>query len=756
MVGRTWKKEEIKYLKKFFEKQSKEKILKNIDRTWSSIKTKASDLGLKRGGMYFWSEEEVLLLKEIYSKTPFKEIFSKFPLKSESTIRVKAISLGLKKETSSYNRSKPWTEKELLLLKEKYAASTSDELKELFPQRKLKALQVKASRLGIKRDKDAKNRCREKTNFREYGVRYISQSEKVKETIKKNSLQKYGVEHHTKSKEYKEKITEANITKWGMKTNLQLESNKEKVKETNLKLYGVENPQQNKDIQEKTKKTCQERYRVPYVLQNSEIREKGKITLKEKYGVEHNMKLDYVKDKIENTCLKKYGEKSYMHTDDFREKSKLTCQSKYGVQHYSQTAEYLDKIYRTKKLNGTHGKSKEEDVLFKHILEKFFIVERHYRDTEKYPFFCDFYIPKEKCFIEYQGHTLVHGTTPYTGTNLPEEWIKKAARSDHYKKSIKTYTESDPQKRRYASYNNLNFLEIWHSDLNKGWKWVDFLLQKQGLPLSYLPSVLQREFKNISEQKGDFSRSPNQNKIIKKFQVHFYRKERELWNHPKIREKLITNREKYKFKNKEELTNQEILQGFKISGAFIGYSFFSPLWIKAFIEKYNIQSIYDPCMGWGHRLLGAKDILYIGNDICPETYQGNKAISEYFSLENKYFYNFPAEEFVPNHEYDAVFTCPPYFNTEIYEGEETSTIKYPNYDDWINKWWRKVIQSSLIRNPKYFAFVINNKYKEDMKSICIQEGLTLIEEIPVGKNSLNHFQRKSSNIFKGEFLLIFH
>jgi len=42
-----------------------------------------------------------------------------------------------------------------------------------------------------------------------------------------------------------------------------------------------------------------------------------------------------------------------------------------------------------------------------------------------------------------------------------------------------------------------------------------------------------------------------------------------------------------------------------------------------------------------------------------------------------------------------------------------------------------------------------------MKSICIQEGLTILEEIPVGKNSLNHFQRLVNTSLKGEFLLIF-
>jgi len=160
-------------------------------------------------------------------------------------------------------------------------------------------------------------------------------------------------------------------------------------------------------------------------------------------------------------------------------------------------------------------------------------------------------------------------------------------------------------------------------------------------------------------------------------------------------------------------------------------------------------------MGWGHRLLGSIDIIYIGNDACEETYFGNRNISDYFEMKDKYFYNFLSEEFVPEQSYDAVFTCPPYFNNEIYDGNNTSSSKYFKFSDWLNIWWRKTIQNSLKCNPKYFAFIINNRYKEDMASICIQEGLTFLEEIKIGNNSMSHFQRVSKNSYKGENLLVF-
>ena len=134
---------------------------------------------------------------------------------------------------------------------------------------------------------------------------------------------------------------------------------------------------------------------------------------------------------------------------------------------------------------------------------------------------------------------------------------------------------------------------------------------------------------------------------------------------------------------------------------------------------------------------------------------GNKAIAEYFGMSNKYFFNEYSESFVPPLLYDAVFTCPPYFDTEIYDDDLTSSKKYGEYKDWLDSWWRETVKKSLVNRPKYFAFVINHIYKEDMKRVCEEEGLVLMEETSVGPNQLNHFQRSTTNSYKGEFLLVF-
>jgi hypothetical protein len=44
-----WRNEEVDYLKIKYPTESKDKLLKRLDRTWSAIRAKASEIGVKRG-----------------------------------------------------------------------------------------------------------------------------------------------------------------------------------------------------------------------------------------------------------------------------------------------------------------------------------------------------------------------------------------------------------------------------------------------------------------------------------------------------------------------------------------------------------------------------------------------------------------------------------------------------------------------------------------------------------------------------------
>lgn len=267
---------------------------------------------------------------------------------------------------------------------------------------------------------------------------------------------------------------------------------------------------------------------------------------------------------------------------------------------------------------------------------------------------------------------------------------------------------------------------------------------------SYSYEERKKEFLNTINREHDYSTKPFSNRIILSHQPHFYEVEKEMWKDWEVRKKLYINRMKYISRRPESLNDREILRGFKISGFHYGFSHFSPFWIKSFIRDFGVNSIYDPCGGWGHRLLGAWNIDYYYNDYDSRTYEGviniYKEFEEYNKTEKRFF-NEDASDFSPDVNYEAVFTCPPYFTKEEYLSEGTSTDKYPGYYDWINIWWRKVIKNT---NPsKYFAFVIEDDLEDDMSKVVIEEGYNFIDKKLLGK-SKSHFTRG-----KNEVLLIF-
>ena len=91
-------------------------------------------------------------------------------------------------------------------------------------------------------------------------------------------------------------------------------------------------------------------------------------------------------------------------------------------------------------------------------------VIRQYRD-ERYPFVCDFYIPSEDLFIEYNG-SWTHGEHPFDPMNLDdistlEAWQEKVIDHPYYQNAIYTWTDLDVRKQRIAKENNLNYVVIY-------------------------------------------------------------------------------------------------------------------------------------------------------------------------------------------------------------------------------------------------------------------------------------------------------
>lgn len=123
--------------------------------------------------------------------------------------------------------------------------------------------------------------------------------------------------------------------------------------------------------------------------------------------------------------------------------------------------------YETRKKNHTFNTSKAETSLYEFLLEenKTKTILTQYKDKERYPFYCDFYIVEDDLFIELNAHW-THGGKPFDANDeicqkQLAEWQEKAKTSEFYRNAIETWTIRDVEKLKCAEENHLNYKVIY-------------------------------------------------------------------------------------------------------------------------------------------------------------------------------------------------------------------------------------------------------------------------------------------------------
>ena len=156
------------------------------------------------------------------------------------------------------------------------------------------------------------------------------------------------------------------------------------------------------------------------------------------------------------------------------------------------------------------------------------------------------------------------------------------------------------------------------------------------------------------------------------------------------------------------------LRGLSIAGLYRGYSVFDNTGMVDLIKRYDVKSIYDPCAGWGERLLtsGLLGVKYQGCDINAKLFDGYDSLINHYDL--------------------------PYESVEHY-----TTVGAENFshEDFL-KWWKEVVLYSISDTTRIFAYQINTRFKDGMNQILLDLGWTLTEQIPVGKNTVSHLTKR--------------
>jgi hypothetical protein len=125
---------------------------------------------------------------------------------------------------------------------------------------------------------------------------------------------------------------------------------------------------------------------------------------------------------------------------------------------------------------------------------------------------------------------------------------------------------------------------------------------------------------------------------------------------------------------------------------------YRPSLAKIICDTYKPSVVYDPCAGWGGRMLGsvASGCHYVGVEPSNETYDNLITMAHFLGIEDRVtLINDSAENVVPPKS-QLVLTSPPYFDLEIYDDNPLQSVKvYPDYEDWTNIFLRGIIAKSV-------------------------------------------------------------
>lgn len=167
---------------------------------------------------------------------------------------------------------------------------------------------------------------------------------------------------------------------------------------------------------------------------------------------------------------------------------------------------------------------------------------------------------------------------------------------------------------------------------------------------------------------------------------------------------------------------------------FSSISIFKPLNAMEIYTRYNPKSVLDFTMGWGGRLVGACALdvpNYIGIDLNKDLEapykEMVKTLNPMTSTKITLMFKDALAVDYSKLNYDMVFTSPPYYNIEIYQGTKRMTK-----DDWDNDFYRPIFQKTFQHLKKGGHFCLNIP-DEVYERVCVKLLGKANEKIPLKK-----------------------
>lgn len=135
----------------------------------------------------------------------------------------------------------------------------------------------------------------------------------------------------------------------------------------------------------------------------------------------------------------------------------------------------------------------------------------------------------------------------------------------------------------------------------------------------------------------------------------------------------------------------EIKRGIYFNFGLAKSTMYRPQMAKMVVANLGVKNVFDPCAGWGGRLLGSVAAgvdSYTAFEPNTETYEGLLRMVDFLNIKDKvHLYKDSAlnmEEYNISN-IDVVLTSPPYFDLEVYSHEDTqSIVGCTSYQMWVD------------------------------------------------------------------------
>lgn len=601
-----------------------------------------------------------------------------------------------------------------------------------------------------------------------YGVDNVSQSEVIKARKRESSMRRYGVPSTALDPDVRRRQLETlRRNRPDLPADARGPFNAPSVqaaaKATHLARHGVDNPFARDDVKDQIRQTVREHYGVDNPSLSPVIQERRRQTMQERYGVDNPFE-----------------------SEVFQEKSRQTVQERYGVDYAVQSDEIIARAMDTKRKNGTFATSSAEDALYELLVgyadQLGMTVVRQHRDEKRYPFAVDFYIPERDLFIELNG-SWSHGRHWYEADREMDQktvrtWRKKGEKSQYYRNALEVWTERDVRKREAAREAQLNYVTLWDGSeaLTDAYLWFalgapdarDWEREYSWLDLPESLTDLRGGLEKQVQQWADIDVANAGSRQISWLARSgtwemFYARELQMWeadevHHRKwgrLRARLLANRLHYLGKLPESAL--EVVRGLAISGEIRAYSTFVNTAMLAVLDRYEPTHMYDPCAGWGERLLtcAQRGVVYTGTDISEAVVAAHQGLINRLGLTDvSVSLGDSAIRDMRGGSHEMVLTCPPYGDTEIYTSQGAENLD----DEVFLEWWKQVVSMSVAPSTRVFAFQISEKWRKRMSAVALDvlgDQWYLADEIDASA-SRNHFQRaRSRQKHRGETMVVF-